>query len=381
MASFQLKETAIGLRWESLGDQAREHPADEPPVLQPDEEAALLSFAPPGATIFGAAASAGAPSASGPRDAARLAADTANGQPAASAMQRAPAGSSAPERPAGERTKGAPPDPDLDRLGSSLRWLQQESSRLPRAPLLAPVEGLRPIAADEARAMEEQFINGIRIPPDRLRPPPPLRERRGRLRAPMRVAVASVIAAPIAFYALVGKLSLFPQPAHQPELATRMVTSLEFPTPKEEPRPGEADDYNSMMAARNRVLPEDDMLPKAAAPPAVVETPTAAVETPPAVEPVRELDAETIKALMHQGQQLVAAGDLASARLVFRRAAEAGDAAAALAMGAAFDPTVLAQIGVHGTSADVDKARSWYEKAKRFGSPDALRRLEILANR
>ena len=229
--------------------------------------------------------------------------------------------------------------------------------------------------------MEEQFINGIRIPPDRLRPPPPLRERRGRLRAPLRVAVASVIAAPIAFYALVGKLWLFPQPAHQPGLATRMVTSLEFPTPKEEPRPGEADDYNSMMAARNRVLPEDDMLPKAAAPPAVVETPTAAVETPPAVEPVRELDAETIKALMHQGQQLVAAGDLASARLVFRRAAEAGDAAAALAMGAAFDPTVLAQIGVHGTSADVDKARSWYEKAKRFGSPDALRRLEILANR
>ena len=367
MASFQLKETAIGLRWESLGNQAREHPSDEPPVLQPDEDAALLSFAPPGATTFGAAASDGAPSAAGPRDAARLAADTANGQPAASAMRRAPAGSSGPERPAGERTKGAPPDPDLDRLESSLRWLQQETSRLPRAPPVAPVEGLRPVAADEARAEKEQFIDGIRIPSDRLRPPPPLRERRGRLRAPMRVAVASVIAAPIAFYALPGKLSLFPQPAHQPELATRMVTSLEFPIPKEEPRPG--------------VLPDDDMLPKAAARPAVVETPTAAVETPPAVEPVRELDAETIKALMHQGQQLVAAGDLASARLVFRRAAEARDAAAALAMGAAFDPTVLAQIGVHGTSANVDKARSWYEKAKRFGSPDALRRLEILANR
>jgi hypothetical protein len=303
-------------------------------------------------------------------------------------MRRAPAGSSAPERPACEQPKGAPPD--LDRLGSSLRWLQQETSRLPPAPLLAPVEGLRPVAADEARAKEKQFIDGIRIPSDRLRTPPPPRERRRRLRAPMRVAVAGVIAAPIAFYALFGNLSLSRQPAHQPELATMM--SLEFPIPKEEQQLSEADDYNSMMAARNHILPKDPvptagatasrdyMLPKAAAPPAVVERPPTAVETPSAVEPMRELDAEVIKALMQQGQRLVAAGDLASARLVFRRAAEAGDAAAALAMGATFDPTVLAQMGVRGTSADADKARSWYEKAKRFGSPDALRRLEILAN-
>jgi TPR repeat protein len=31
--------------------------------------------------------------------------------------------------------------------------------------------------------------------------------------------------------------------------------------------------------------------------------------------------------------------------------------------------------------ADIEKARSWYEKAKEFGSPDAPRRLETLANR
>jgi hypothetical protein len=52
---------------------------------------------------------------------------------------------------------------------------------------------------------------------------------------------------------------------------------------------------------------------------------------------------------------------------VFRRAAEASVAVAALAMGATFDPTVLARMGVRGTSADVDKARSWYEKAKSTG--------------
>jgi len=37
--------------------------------------------------------------------------------------------------------------------------------------------------------------------------------------------------------------------------------------------------------------------------------------------------------LIKQGQEFEAIGDLAAARIVFRRAAQAGDAAAALAMG------------------------------------------------
>jgi TPR repeat protein len=84
---------------------------------------------------------------------------------------------------------------------------------------------------------------------------------------------------------------------------------------------------------------------------------------------------------MKQGEQFAAAGDLATARLVFQRAAEAGDATAALAMGATYDPIVLAKLGVLGMSADVGKARSWYEKAKEFGSPEASRRLKFLSNR
>jgi TPR repeat protein len=98
-------------------------------------------------------------------------------------------------------------------------------------------------------------------------------------------------------------------------------------------------------------------------------------------QPVRTLDPESIKLLMQQGEQFVASGDLVTARLVYRRAAESGNAAAALALGATFDPIVLAKIGVRGVGADVEKARSWYEKAKEFGSPDAPRRLEMLANR
>ena len=64
-----------------------------------------------------------------------------------------------------------------------------------------------------------------------------------------------------------------------------------------------------------------------------------------------------------------------------QRAAEAGDAAAATALGATYDPTVLAKLGVVGIGADLEKARFWYQEAASLGSPDAQRRLELLANR
>ena len=74
-------------------------------------------------------------------------------------------------------------------------------------------------------------------------------------------------------------------------------------------------------------------------------------------------------------------GDVVTARTAFQRAAEAGDAKAAVALGATYDPTVLAKLGVVGISADVAKARSWYQKAEKLGSPDARQRLELLADR
>ena len=51
---------------------------------------------------------------------------------------------------------------------------------------------------------------------------------------------------------------------------------------------------------------------------------------------------------MKQGEQFIAAGDVVTARTAFQRAAEAGDAKAAVALGAAYDPTVLAKLEVVG---------------------------------
>ena len=96
---------------------------------------------------------------------------------------------------------------------------------------------------------------------------------------------------------------------------------------------------------------------------------------------VRVLDAETIVLLVKQGEQLMEVGDFATARPLFQRAAQADDAKAALALGATYDPTVLAGMRTVGIDADVAKARFWYQKAARFGSAEARRRLDLLANR
>jgi hypothetical protein len=303
-------------------------------------------------------------------------------------------------KPAPDRSAA---DVDLARLESSLQWLQRESSvgRLPRAVQLPPVSGLRPVGPEGSRARSEQFINGVRVPPslapERLRPPP-MRQRSDNLRGPLRVLLASVIAAPIAYYFSVGNLApnLAPmsQPAHESGLASfasRLVASNEFPVPKDQLRPGEAEAYNTVVSTRNKLIAEPAVA-AASAPSAPIAAPVrteikasppspAPDQAAPASQTVRELDSDSIKLLMQQGEQFVASGDLVAARLVYRRAAESGNAAAALALGATFDPVVLAKIGVKGMGADIEKARSWYEKAKEFGSPDAPRRLEMLANR
>ena len=104
-------------------------------------------------------------------------------------------------------------------------------------------------------------------------------------------------------------------------------------------------------------------------------------EAQTASPPVRRLDPAHVQLLVNRGEQFMAAGDVAAARVMFRRAAEAVDAGAALAMGATYDPLMLKKIGALGVAADPDEARSWYEKAQEFGSPEALRRLDLLANR
>jgi len=93
------------------------------------------------------------------------------------------------------------------------------------------------------------------------------------------------------------------------------------------------------------------------------------------------LDAEEIDRLIRRGEQFLAVGDVLAARIAFQRAAEARDGNAAVALGATYDPTELAKLGVVGMRGDVAKAQSWYQKAEEFGSGEARRRLEVLVGR
>jgi hypothetical protein len=94
---------------------------------------------------------------------------------------------------------------------------------------------------------------------------------------------------------------------------------------------------------------------------------------------VRQLDADEVEALLKRGEGFIASGDLASARLVLQRAAEAGEAQAALSLAGTFDPIVLDRLGLQGQKADIEKARIWYQRAQELGSAAAPRRLQLLA--
>jgi TPR repeat protein len=90
------------------------------------------------------------------------------------------------------------------------------------------------------------------------------------------------------------------------------------------------------------------------------------------------LDDQEIAALVMRGKNFIANGDLASARLLLQRAAEAGNANAALALGATFDPLVIQRLGAVGGEPDAARARKWYQKAVELGSTAASQQLAKL---
>jgi TPR repeat protein len=108
-------------------------------------------------------------------------------------------------------------------------------------------------------------------------------------------------------------------------------------------------------------------------PSTAVAQPGEPVSAPMPVRPVKPpLRQEEIAMLIERGRMLFEAGDLASARLFFRRAAGAGDAAAAIAMGATYDPEVLTQRFIRGIEGDAQEAQRWYERAREMGQPVEL---------
>jgi hypothetical protein len=102
---------------------------------------------------------------------------------------------------------------------------------------------------------------------------------------------------------------------------------------------------------------------------------------PPQPEPEStdsKLDPAEVGRLLSRGQAFLNQGDVSAARLALERVAEAGEARAALALGATYDPVILKRMGMVGIRPDVEKARSWYERAAALGSAEANQRLMAL---
>lgn len=148
------------------------------------------------------------------------------------------------------------------------------------------------------------------------------------------------------------------QPSEPPRVAE---TAANAPAPSREALVAA---YQSALQSQGRTAPQPSQ-----ATPAV--TPPPAAEAPAPQQTARHLPPEEIAALLKRGSDLIASRDIAAARLVLRRAAEAGDARAATRLAETYDPAVLARMGVRGIVGDAAQARTWYDRAAQFSAADA----------
>jgi len=120
-------------------------------------------------------------------------------------------------------------------------------------------------------------------------------------------------------------------------------------------------------AAGPAIPPASDTLPETNAAP--VSVPPSATRAPN--DPAVQVDSDEMTRLIKRGKDFLAQGNFASARLLFKRAADAGSAEAALSLGSTYDPSVIKQLGAVSITPDIDAALKWYETAAERGSAEA----------
>lgn len=111
--------------------------------------------------------------------------------------------------------------------------------------------------------------------------------------------------------------------------------------------------------------------------PASARDPKATAAPPPSTHGSR-LSADEMAALVARGDTLLSAGDVASARLFYERAADAGGGVAAIRLGETFDPLFLGRVHLGGVRGDPAAASFWYRRARDLGATDAVVLLKAL---
>lgn len=95
---------------------------------------------------------------------------------------------------------------------------------------------------------------------------------------------------------------------------------------------------------------------------------------------VRTGETDRIEGLMAHGRKMIDVGYLAGARAYYSRAAEAGSGEAALAVGATYDPKIIARLDVQGIKPDRAEAAKWYARAAGLGVTDREATLHTLTD-
>jgi len=147
--------------------------------------------------------------------------------------------------------------------------------------------------------------------------------------------------------------------------------------PEEPPKPQAAPAIPAPAPSQPGRIPQPNETFATPAPPPAAATPQAPSRPVQSSVGQHPSTAE-IAALVTRGDAFLSAGDFASARLFYERAADAGDSAAALRLGATFDPNFLGRVGVRGNPGDPAQAASWYRRARDLGDAAAAERLKNL---
>jgi hypothetical protein len=268
---------------------------------------------------------------------------------------------------------------DARRLAASVRWVEREeiAARLRLAGLMPSVSPFAPLDVRGDANIDNGSSSRLRETDSGMLPSA-MRVRRDPLHTSFVVLTVSTSVLLASIFTSAYYVSRFPPGSQIGSLDSRVAT---------QPRRS-----SSTQRTSERIIARDDdpgMLSngeifherfqswaatKSIAPAAVATVPpgTSGIQEPSLSTTVNPVDSTEDNAfLLKQGLQFIAAGDVLAARNSFRQAAEAGHRDAAIALGATYDPTLLAALGVVGIDADDTKARSWYERAEKLGSPNA----------
>jgi hypothetical protein len=274
---------------------------------------------------------------------------------------------------------------DLDEaLHYAPPWAREQGLREPLRPAAAPVRSppsrWRIGVADDEFSGDRAMVKlqrQLALDPDAV-PEPPVDDIQSLWPMALRLCAVAGVAATVAWLviSLPGTRLLRHDTVHADIQVPPPVAETQKQDPLRTPAAAGLLLQRGLAEANASPAPAEAMPAPAAAPQPTTAPPSNdAAAAPPAS---LSLESDEIAMLLKRGKDAFSTGDLAAARLLLRRAAEAGSAEAALALGATFDPLIIRRLGAIGAAPDAAQARQWYQKAVALGSPTASQPLAQL---